>query len=697
MLNFNNLRPPFQLRIPVIIITLFISISSFCEDTETNIKDYIPDIIINESNNPAPGYFFVASKKVIGTGTTKSDENDDQYLAIIDNYGTYVFFRRVKGRSSSMRLLEDGRIVFYNGIPQKLKFLNEMLNQVDFMTSIGYKTDGHDWDISEAGNILMLGKDIHTEDLSQLVEGGQTEVSVVDFVVQEFDSDKNLLYTWKSRDDFDILDAYGDFYSLANYTSAKLDHLHTNSVHFDSDTSFLISSRHLNEITKIDRRTQEILWRWGGKNNEFTFINDDLHFSHQHSISRTPDGTILFYDNGNGRDFPYSSAVEYELDEVNMTATLINRYRRNPDAYTSSGGNTQRVYNGNIVLGWNTNTPSFTEFHPDGTVAVEMDYSHHSFSNRTEKYLWETKIFETNVDSLEFGEFDGTNPIQKTIDVTNNSDAEISITSYSTHTDYFQVTTALPLAIAAQETVQIDVTYDPSLSNLGYIKDLLTLNHDIDTQRVARQVWLFGTQEDNAAPYAEITPNGGDVARDSAIVINLSEPIKILNGEELAYNTIDNYIIFRLDDINGTDVGFNASISSDKMTIKIVPNDTLLAEQYYFIVILANLSDYSGNALPVAAATFYTGESVGIDDFTDNEQSVILYPNPTEGLFKIKTNNYDLKIITIYNLSGKLVYNQEVLEEEINIDLSTQASGQYIVMIRDKQNRLLNTSKLIKK
>ena len=32
----------------------------------------------------------------------------------------------------------------------------------------------------------------------------------------------------------------------------------------------LISSRHMDEVTKIDRQTGEIIWRLGGKNNDFT-------------------------------------------------------------------------------------------------------------------------------------------------------------------------------------------------------------------------------------------------------------------------------------------------------------------------------------------------------------------------------------------------------------------------------------------
>jgi len=39
------------------------------------------------------------------------------------------------------------------------------------------------------------------------------------------------------------------------------------------------------------------------------------------------------FDNGNYRSPQYSRAVEYELDEENMTATLVWQYRNTPDIF----------------------------------------------------------------------------------------------------------------------------------------------------------------------------------------------------------------------------------------------------------------------------------------------------------------------------------------------------------------------------
>lgn len=171
-----------------VISTLFISQNVMAQDADLSLMDYFPDIKILESNDPAPGYYFFGSKKT----TTDAPL---QYITIVDNYGTPVFFRVFEGRKSTVRLLKDGRIVFWNGKPRVLTFWNEMLQLIDTITTRTYSSDGHDWAISEEGNILLMGHDNHVEDLSQLVPGGLTEVLIEDVVVQEFDKDKNLLYT----------------------------------------------------------------------------------------------------------------------------------------------------------------------------------------------------------------------------------------------------------------------------------------------------------------------------------------------------------------------------------------------------------------------------------------------------------------------------------------------------------------------
>ena len=133
------------------------------------------------------------------------------------------------------------------------------------------------------------------------------------------------------------------------------------------------------------------MWRLGGKNNEFTFINDDTPFSKQHDIRSLPNGHITLFDNGNDRKPPYSRAVEYQLDEVNKTATLIGQYRHSPDISAAVAGNAQRLPNGNTLIGWGSGWPNATEIKPDGTKVFELTFARPNISYRAFRFPWQGK------------------------------------------------------------------------------------------------------------------------------------------------------------------------------------------------------------------------------------------------------------------------------------------------------------------
>jgi hypothetical protein len=109
----------------------------------------------------------------------------------------------------------------------------------------------------------------------------------------------------------------------------------------------------MDEITKIDRSTGDILWRLGANavNNEFTFIGDSRAFSHQHDIRRLPNGDITLFDNGNYDDPEVSRGVEYRLDETAKTATMVWEYHHNPEIFGGFMGDVQRHDDGRTTMG----------------------------------------------------------------------------------------------------------------------------------------------------------------------------------------------------------------------------------------------------------------------------------------------------------------------------------------------------------
>jgi hypothetical protein len=64
------------------------------------------------------------------------------------------------------------------------------------------------------------------------------------------------------------------------------------------ENHLLISSRSTCTVYKVDRKTGEIVWRLGGKKNDFE-MGPGTTFAFQHDVRRHPDGIITIFSNGN--------------------------------------------------------------------------------------------------------------------------------------------------------------------------------------------------------------------------------------------------------------------------------------------------------------------------------------------------------------------------------------------------------------
>ncbi len=219
--------------------------------------------------------------------------------------------------------------------------------------------------------------------MSQVVNGGDTTATVIGLIVQELDAGKNVVFQWRSWDHFAITDATNEV-----MTAGTVDYVHGNALELDADGNILLSCRHMDEITKIDRQTGDIIWRWGGKHNQFTFINDSIGFSHQHALRRIANGDFTIFDNGNYHAPPFSRAVEYVLDEQHMTATLVWQFLHGFSVFGSAMGYVQRLANGNTLISWGAATPSVTEVSPDGSVIYELSFPYGVYSYRAYRLEW---------------------------------------------------------------------------------------------------------------------------------------------------------------------------------------------------------------------------------------------------------------------------------------------------------------------
>jgi hypothetical protein len=147
---------------------------------------------------------------------------------------------------------------------------------------------------------------------------------------------------------------------------ADLDH--PNSIDFDLDGGVIVSYRDLNTVIKVDRRTHKIAWQLGGTHNQFTLLDDPLGgFDGQHTARVLPNGHLLIFDNGWMHSPPASRAVEYAIDTVSKTATMVWQYSASPPIFNDFTGSAERLANGNTVVAW-TRQGIVDEVSPDGTL-----------------------------------------------------------------------------------------------------------------------------------------------------------------------------------------------------------------------------------------------------------------------------------------------------------------------------------------
>ncbi|HMQ79960.1 MAG TPA: aryl-sulfate sulfotransferase [Ignavibacteria bacterium] len=337
-----------------------------------------PVITVNYSNNPSPG------KILFSNIVFNVQIPNTPHLIIMNNDASVVFSRQMGGQIFDFNMQPNGRFTYFSRVRGKYFELDSNYVITDsFYTGNGYLTDIHELRVFSNRHALLMSYDKQVVDMSLLYPGGNPNALVTGLIVQEIDENKNVVFQWKSWDHIPILDATHE-----DFTADEIDYIHGNALELDNDGNILLSSRHLDEITKINRSTGEIIWRMGGKKNEFQFPNDLFRFSHQHGIRRLFNGNIIMFDNGNYHSPQQSRAVEYLLDESNKIATMVWEYKNVPAIYGNAMGFAQRLENGNTLISWGSTNPTLTEVKPDGSRALEISFSTGVFSYRAFKYSY---------------------------------------------------------------------------------------------------------------------------------------------------------------------------------------------------------------------------------------------------------------------------------------------------------------------
>ena len=341
----------------------------------------------NDYEEIAPGYVFAAPQR--------GDSGQSGSL-IVDNQGQVVWFRpmldvSVRAMNFQMQTYRGKPVLTWKESPGEYVVFDGSYREIfRFVAANDFRGDHHEFLISPQNTALITIYDPVPQDLSSV--GGKKDGVAVQGIFQELDIETgHVLLEWHSLEHVGIDESYGKPGQDIDYPG--IDYFHINSIEVDHDNNLLVSARKTSAIYKIDRKTGEVIWRLGGKKSDFE-MGEGTRFAYQHDARRLPDGTISIFDNGktvfsNG----YPKAVEesrviiLDLDEREMTASLVQEYTHPDGQYAAAAGNAQVLPNGNVFVGWGR-ARSYSEFRHDGKLLYDARLRPGNRSYKVFRFPW---------------------------------------------------------------------------------------------------------------------------------------------------------------------------------------------------------------------------------------------------------------------------------------------------------------------
>ena len=241
----------------------------------------------------------------------------------------------------------------------------------------GLEGDLHEFLITDQDTALMTVYQAVEHDLTSL---GKSTGPIWDCLIQEIDIDTgDLLFEWRAADHLNVSDTYRPIGGEGEPNGAAFDWFHINSIDKDSEGNYLISSRYLHSVTRINGRTGEIMWILGGKSNMFTDLSggNATDFAFQHDARWTNDYTeVTLFDNSDDGSAPNKAqprGLRIQVNETAMSATLLTEYKNSQKFTAASQGSMQNLDNGNVLVGFGYSA-AYTEFDHDGEILCDTHF-----------------------------------------------------------------------------------------------------------------------------------------------------------------------------------------------------------------------------------------------------------------------------------------------------------------------------------
>jgi hypothetical protein len=345
--------------------------------------------VIKQARDTASGYVFIAPKNGPGEAGPGQDgcvilDNAGQpvWLRLLENEGMDVMaFRAQKYKGERVLTWWEGLHTGY-GQGEYVIFDSSYREIARFGAANGYEGDHHEFLITPEDTALITIYSKVQADLSGV--GGPVEGVVLDGIVQELDIESGeVLFEWHSLEHIGLEES---LYEPPPDLEAAFDYFHINSIEVYDDDHLLISARRTCAVYKVDRKTGEVVWRLGGKKSDFK-MGTGVRTALQHDARRNSDGTITIFDNGDVNRVDQSRAIMVEVDEDDMSATLVREYTHPDRLLSDTQGNVQVLPKGNVLVGWGS-APFFSEFNHHGELLFHAAFPTEGETYRAFRFQW---------------------------------------------------------------------------------------------------------------------------------------------------------------------------------------------------------------------------------------------------------------------------------------------------------------------
>lgn len=321
------------------------------KSTTADLPSYVKRATLTAQGVASPGYLLVSP--IVYTA-------DTGLLLAFDSRSRIRWYREFPGQQTDeFKMQPNGHFTAYlapaggfSAGPTTGAYFLEMLPSGD---SVGAYTppppfgaDVHElWLTGSPGPIQAHLFGVTTAFLDLTPVGGPPDTGTLVHSLFRQSTTGTVAFQWNSLDRYSIADW------IEPTGLASDDYDHPNSLNFDLDGNYIASFRAFGAVLKIDANTGNVLWQFGGRQNQFQILNDPVGgFSGQHCAIILSDGHLLVYDNGLRHVPQVSRAVEYALDLNAMTATMVWQYSPKPPVFTPIVGSVQRLQNGHTLVGF---------------------------------------------------------------------------------------------------------------------------------------------------------------------------------------------------------------------------------------------------------------------------------------------------------------------------------------------------------